>query len=198
MSHRSNNFNSRPLPFNGKDWSTWKFQFTALLKARDLWTAVNCDDYEAWRRETNFHGIKLEGEEKSHEDQLKAMYKSCKSQAFALILLAMPTECVKYVQNVEEDNAKQIWQTLMEKFERTSTAGKVRLKVELYSLRLEEGGDFDTFKCHIEDYERRLAGMEVKLDATDKLAVLLGGLPPSFQMIATTSIIWITMVLFVN
>jgi hypothetical protein len=163
MSQSDNEYNRVPH-FNGKDFPVWKMKILAYLGVRGLAEIIQ---------------RKLTPEEKETgiiQTDLDKMYK-----AYSILLLALSNEQARFVMDISYGDANGIWQNLIRRFERITTASKSHTRTLLGQSEMKEDELFDSYLARIKELQVKLIQMGEAPSQSDLRYILLKGLPESYN-----------------
>ena len=157
------------VPFNGKNYHSWKFQMKMVLMSKGLWGIVTGTDTEPT------------GEGVTNEERRK--WRNRQDIAYATISLAVESKQQTYVRHT--DNAKDAWNELAVRFEKKSLSARIHYRRKLYSLRMIEN---ENVLEHIEKLKviaEQLEDIGDPIKETELCIILLSSLPESFDHLIT-------------
>jgi hypothetical protein len=138
----------------------WKEEMTLILIANDMWGFIDGEDL---------------GEKKTLESR--------KQRAFAILSLNLSRSCRDCLRHLESRDPKEAWNAIIARFERTTAASKMATLDSLLNLRC--GDSVLDYVSQFNEHVNRLASMGEKLGRDLKIAILLRGLPPRYEYLAS-------------
>jgi hypothetical protein len=192
----------RPIPFNGKGFSDWKFRFECLA---DL---AGCS---AFLREPSPSSPELSASEKEakHDQKEKGSKKPSSSSSpvssaspssplvdgketelkkwlYNMLVASVGESVLPLIRSVPRGDPLGVWKALLSHYERNTFAHKRQLRRELHSTVMKDNESFSVFAERINELVRVLTGMGEVISDADRAAALLDGLPKSFAPIVIT------------
>lgn len=152
-------------PFDGTNFSSWKFRMTLILKEKDVFEVI----------EHIFNETIYNTEAKVRE------YKTKDVKARSLIVQCVTDGQLELLKNKE--SAYDMWKCLEEAFEKKGIAGQMFLRKKLLTMRYEEGESFDDFISEFDKTIRLLKEAGAELRDEDAICNLLMSLPKSYETI---------------
>ena len=155
------------VPLNESNYATWKVQLKMALMREDLYSIVT-------------------GNEEAPSDDQSAAYRSYvkrRDKALATIVLAVEPKLLYLLG--DPDNPADVWKKLQGTFQRKTWANKLRLRRQLYSMKLNPG---DSMQLHLKKFTELFDELAVVGDAVeeeDRVINVLASLPDSFSTLVT-------------
>ena len=152
-----------------KNWKIWKYQMTAILKARELYghidgtlTRPTVSDSSSWA---------IASFEKAQKKTKALIITSIKSDLIDLI-----TEC---------QTPKEIWDKLKQRFERDTIVNKLFLKQKFFSQKMKESDSVGEHLRRMKVTTDQLAAIKVAIPEDEHIVALLPSLPRSYNTLVT-------------
>ena len=103
-------------------------------------------------------------------------------KVYALLLQALGDSQLELVMDVPEGNAKEVWATLLKRYQRTSTANKAVVYGRFLQLKMnaKEGESVDRYVARLKNMKMQLMQMGEAVQDGVAIHVLLSGLPKSW------------------
>lgn len=153
--------------FTGSHFHTWQTRMRFLLQKKDLWKLVTTSDENI--------PISREG---------KAQWDACNTKALAIMALSLGDEYLHHISSAA--TTKIAWETLDKLFGATGKNAKINLKLQLYKMNMNPGGDFPIHLNSFKSLLGQLGSIKAPLDEDDSIALLLKSLPEEYENIVTT------------
>ena len=166
------------LKFNGSanNFAQWKTRMEAYLEDKELLDVVENPvlgiDEEA-KVEFSSTYTNING-----QDMIKKSKK-----AYAIIMMALGDEQLQLVMDVKRGNAYRVWKKLLEQFERKTQTNKILVRRQLQSVTMKENESVNSYVARINQLVMLLVGIGEKVSDTEKISVLLNGLPDEYNSV---------------
>jgi hypothetical protein len=147
--------------FKGKDFPIWKRKMLAYLALKGL------------------SGI-VTGEEKV-DDKSKARANS----AYAILLLCLADDQARLVIDIESGDAYGLWKSLEQIYECKTTLSLVHTRRLLYNCKMKKMESFDFYLAGLKELIGKLEDMGEKVSKSEKIFILLNGLPHDYSSIVS-------------
>lgn len=157
------------VPFNGRNYHSWKFQMKMVLMSKGLWGIVTGTDIEPT------------GDGVTNEEKRK--WRNRQDIAYATISLAVESKQQTYVRHT--DSAKDAWNELAARFEKKSLSARIHYRRKLYSMRMI---DNENVLEHVEKLRviaEQLEDIGDPIKESELCIILLSSLPESFDHLIT-------------
>lgn len=156
---------------NVENWSVWKFKVRVILKAYQCWNVIEGTCTKPKPLES---GASTEAK-KRYDDLLKAYNKS---DATAQRIIVTTVEEQPTLHIIDCETAKDMWDTLVNVYERKSQASIHLLQEQWFTLAKDECDDIATHAAKIEALAHRLDLMGEKVGDSMVMTKILLTLPP--------------------
>lgn len=153
--------------FNGVGFHTWQVKVKGYLMKKGLWSVITSN---------------VDEENPPSRAQLKEMQIK-DEKALGILLTSVADEIVHYLD--QSTTAKHAWEILERNFGAKSKHSKISLKMQLYSLIMQEGEGLSSLVNRLKSICTQLSYIECNIEEEDKIAVLLKSLPLSYDNIVT-------------
>jgi hypothetical protein len=183
------------IRFNGKDFAIWKIKMLAYFEAFDLIEVVeNPVSEEVPKTRMSFGSAPKvpvkkdkEKDKSSIEEKRENESQEKKSKkAYAILMLSLQTEQIRLVAHVPRGNANGVWEVLLQRYERKTTASKTHTRDMLHKCKMNKEEEFDDYLARINSLMLKLEEMEESVSKGELMYVLLNGLPESYSSIVQT------------
>ena len=152
----------------GPNFPTWKLQCRMALMKEGLWDIVTGEE---------------EGPHQQTHDAI-AKFKKRKDRALATIVLAVsPTQL--YLLGAEPDDPREVWEKLMNQFQRRSWSNKLSIRRKLYDRKPKKGEPIQEHVKGVIELFDELAVIGYPVEEEERVVHLLTSLPESFDMMVT-------------
>eukprot|EP00731_Ephydatia_muelleri_P003627 Em0001g3627a len=151
-----------------ENWSTWKFQTSTVLKAKNLWAFVDGDS------------ATLPAD--ASADQ-RARYAEQSDQAMAVLVMAISQSLLHLVTDCK--TPREIWKALKDRFERNGLTSKMLLMREFLTFRLNQGHSVNDHLKRFKEICDKLSAIEQGVTEEQKVMILLLSLPKSWDGLQT-------------
>lgn len=155
--------------FDGSNFPHWKFRIGVLLDEHDLKIYIEKDYSEIIDGITDARVI----------ENHRVQEKKCKS----FIIKRIADSQLEYIK--EKDRAKEIFDTLVNVFERKSISSQLYLRKKLLSLKYNGVDDMMEFFLKFDGLVRELKSMGAKIEDLDIVCHLLLTMPDSYDHVVT-------------
>ena len=152
-----------------KNWQIWKYQMQAILEARELFGHI---DGSLTRPETS------EG-----SSAREAAFDKAQKKTKALLVTSINSDLIYLV--TECQTPKEIWNKLKLRFERDTTANKLFLKQQFFSMKMKESDSLDEHLRKMKVITDQLAAIKAPIPEDEHLVALLLSLPRSYNTLVT-------------
>lgn len=160
-----NSFNVELL--NDKNYHTWKFRMLTLLTEKEVVDAIKVE-------------FKKEGyTEAEKKEMVEAQKMDNKSKS--IIVQCLSDSQIDLIR--EKETAYSMWKTLEDRYEKKGIAGQMMLRKKLICIKLEEGGNLETFLAQFDEIIRQLKSTGAEIKESDLICNLLLAMPKSFETI---------------
>lgn len=159
---------SKYILFDGSNFSNWKFRVNALLDEKELSIYVKKD------LATICVGATTDDCAKHRRNE-----KKCKS----LLIQCIGDNHLEYVKDKEQ--AKEIFDTLQNVFERKSVAGQLCLRKKIMTMKFNDGDNIENHFLVFDKTVRELKSTGADLKDIDVVCYLLLSLPKSYDVLVT-------------
>jgi DNA-directed RNA polymerase subunit N (RpoN/RPB10) len=162
MSQLENEMQYNRIPiFNGKDFPIWKKKILAYLGVRGLTELRQLSEEE-----------KTEAKNKAEVDRSYKVY--------SILLLALTNEQTRFIMDVSDGDGNGIWENLLQRFERKTTASISHTSTMLGQSQMKEDELFDSYLARIKELQIKLIEMGEVPSKNELRYILLKGLPESY------------------
>ena len=144
---------------NDSNFHAWKQKIVLLLALKDL------DDL-------------IEDDPPTDKTELTRWLKNDR-KARAVIGLSLSDEHLEHVRDVE--SAKEMWQTIMNVFERHTLLNKLSARRKFYTVSMENNEKMLTYLNRVKQLAATLKSMNVDIDDQEMAMAALNGLPSSYE-----------------
>lgn len=151
--------------FNGVGFHTWQVKLKGYLMKKGLWSMI-----------TSEAGVNLTAPQQ-REFNLKD------EKALGILLTSVSDEIVHHLD--QATSAKIAWDTLERTFGAKGKHSKISLKMQLYSLFMQENETLSSVVNRLKSICTQLAHIQCNIDEDDKIAILLKSLPITYEHIVT-------------
>jgi len=156
------------VPLNDKNYPTWKVQIKMQLMKEELFDIVSGTETAPDSTDgVNFRKFSVR-----------------RDKALAYIVLSIDTKLLYLIG--DPVHPTEVWNKLENTFQKKTWANKLKLKRQLYNLKLKEG---DKVQDHLKAFSELFGELAVignALEDEDKVITLLASLPASFSPLVTT------------
>ena len=163
--------------FGGENYNMWWIKLKAWLTTKKLWEAVSTKK-EEYVDIQHKKGSKMEARE------LLEAWITAQERVLSYMQLFV-TDAI-LVKISEAQTATEAIDLLDRQFSSKSGLNKLLLKQRLYSIKLGENDDVDTFLSEVEQILQQLASIECKIEGEDAALALLLGLPATWASFKTS------------
>jgi hypothetical protein len=147
--------------FDGKtSFALWQVRMLAILSSYGIKDAVF-------------------GRENLVEPITDTRWREIDDKALSIIQLCLSNGTLQEV--LEETTAQGLWEKLQNLFMKKSLTNRLRLKLRLYTLRMNEGGSLSEHISEFASVINELAKIDAKVDDEDQALLLLCTLPTSYK-----------------
>ena len=153
-------------PLNGSNYPTWKVQTKMTLLKDNLWGIVSGTETAP-----------------PSTDNTHANFIRRRDKALATIVLAVDATLLYLLGEMEDP--KQVWDTLQGQFQKRTWANKLRLRKQLYALKLHEGGSVQEHMKLLTETFNELSIVGDTITDEDRVVHLLASLPDSYNVLVT-------------
>lgn len=153
--------------FNGVGFHTWQVKVKGYLMKKGLWSIIT----------SNIDEENPPSRAQQRELQIKD------EKALGILLTSVADEIVHYLD--QSTTAKHAWEILERNFGAKSKHSKISLKMQLYSLVMQEGESLSSLVNRLKSICTQLSYIECNIEEEDKIAVLLKSLPLPYDNIVT-------------
>ena len=150
--------------FNGDNYASWSGYMRAVFLSKQCWEVVNVNGVPSFT---------------SHE--MKMEYQARTNVALGLLFLHMNSDYHHLI--FEFDHTWEAWLKLKELYEGQQKAGRIYLKRQLFSLKMEEGSNVLDHCNKTMMLLSKLSSIGAKVEDEDAAICLLLSLPKSFENI---------------
>jgi gag-polypeptide of LTR copia-type len=179
------------IPFNSKrdTFRIWKIKVVSYLKSAKLYSVlINesiINDQSTALNESTVKSVNVKSSNESTADQsikseseLSASQTSMDERVKCFLIMCLDDELLSVLHNISDESttAIDIWNQLIQRFERQSTMSKYYLKSKLMNMRMQSGDSVNDFINRIIDISQQLSAVNCKPDDVDLLYCLLNGI----------------------
>jgi hypothetical protein len=165
------------IRFDGKNFSLWKMKIMALLEAWDLLEVVE----KPAPVDSQITATSSTTESKREEKQEELVKKAKK--AYATLINCLPDEQLSLVRHVPRGDAHQVWNTLVQRYERNTTANKAHTRDMLHKCKKESKESVDAYLARVMQLVMSLNEMNEKVSEGELMYVLFNGLPSEYDSV---------------
>ena len=152
----------------GPNFPTWKMQWRMALMKDGLWDIVTEEE---------------EGPAQQTPSAI-ATFKKRKDRALATIVLAI-SPALLYLIGVDPDDPKEVWEKLMNQFQRESWSNKLNIRRKLYDMKPAKGEPIQNHVKKVTELFDELAVIGYPAEEEERVVHLLASLPEPFDMMVT-------------
>lgn len=149
-----------------KQWTTWKFQVTIILKSSEVWDVVT--------------GIEKPPEEKITDyDKLRAAFNKKDICAQRIIITTMGEKPLSHI--ITCKSAAEMWSKLSSVFEQNTSQGIHLLQQKFFTIEKGEDENVASFISRMEEIVKNLSDLKTAIPDTMVMTKILTALPSSFN-----------------
>eukprot|EP00794_Sanderia_malayensis_P020790 gene20790-22828_t len=157
------------------NWPIWKLQITAYLQARELWKLCTGEETEpvlpAGGNDENADG----------HAELISKYHVLVARVKSILLQTVSYSQLHVIAQQSLNTPKAMWDELVGTFERPTLSSKLQLQTRLLDLKMDSKSTIDSYFKELQDLTERLAALGAPVDNDFQVALLLRGLPQSYD-----------------
>eukprot|EP00794_Sanderia_malayensis_P021173 gene21173-23248_t len=161
--------------FTDSNWPIWKLQITAYLQARELWKLCTGEETEpvlpAGGNEENGDG----------HAELISKYHVRVARVKSILLQMVSNTQLHVIAQQSLNTPEAMWDELVGTFERPTLSNKLQLQTRLLDLKMDSKSTIDSYFKELQDLTERLAALGAPVDNDFQVALLLRGLPQSYD-----------------
>ena len=152
--------------FKGQNFAHWKFRVKLHLQKLKAWEVVDSS-----------LGPSFTNKGKLDEEEQKAVTSWTEKDVIAkeTIVMCIADSHLAEVQDFR--TAKEMWEALLGRYEKSTTASKTFILRELMNIKMEEGGSVGQHLNKVADLASKLAALQAPLNDNYIVAILLNSLP---------------------
>lgn len=159
------------IKFDGKEFFLFKKVLLNTLRAKKLENTIL----------ENVHS-KNEHDEVKEEGKKAIVKEKEKSQAvFSALFGALTKDLQRLFQHAPDGDAYALWNLMLKKYESKTMGNKIHVQNKLLQIKMAHDEHFDAYLARINEVVGELKGMGSKTDPDTLVAILLRGLPSSFE-----------------
>ena len=162
------------IKFNGdaRNFAQWRTRIEAYMEDKELMEVI----------ENPVIGIDDEAklEFGKTEEDIQVLHKQSK-KAYAILMMALGDEQLQLVMDVKRGNAYRVWKKLTEQFERKTQTNKILVRRQLQSITMKPNESVNAYVARINQLVMLLVGINETVSETEKISVLLNGLPDEYN-----------------
>jgi len=155
------------------NWPVWKLQISKYLQARELWPLCIGDEIEL-ANGANDAALAAYAQQLSRYQVRVARVKS-------IVLQMVSASRLHVIAQQRLQTPRDMWQELVDTFERPSLSNKLQLQTRLLDLRMKPSASVDEYIKHVKDITERLAVLGAPAESNLQVAFILRGLPSEFD-----------------
>ena len=110
--------------------------------------------------------------------QRLARYQVKVARVKSILLQTASTGQIRVFAQQHLNSPKEMWDELVNTFERPSLSNKLQLQTRLLDLKMESGTTVDEYFKNLQDLTERLAALGAPIEPDFQVALVLRGLPP--------------------
>lgn len=188
----SSNSLVQKLQLDPKEFLVWKMKMMAYLESQNLFDVVESPISQNTPKTTiltKTAAAALKEKAKKNSESKDSDEKSLEmksKKAYSILLLSLQTEQIKLVLHVPRGNANGVWEVLLQRYERKTTANKAHIREKLHSMKMETNELFDTYVARLTQLILQLADMGEEISNGELMFILFNGLPMSYSSLVQT------------
>lgn len=149
-----------------KQWTTWKFQVTIVLKSQSAWKVVTGEEKPPKEDATDYAKLIVDYDKKDITAQ-------------RIIATSLGDQVLKHI--VTCGNAKEMWAKLLSVFEQNTSQGKHFLQQKFYTLERSEDEDIASFMSKMDEVVKQLKDFSVEIPESMVVQRILVSLPSALN-----------------
>jgi hypothetical protein len=180
------------IRFDGKNFSLWKLKIMALLETWDLLEVVEkpipngpgktkLDVSQGTSTSESSGSTSSSTDIKVQEKHLELVKKGKK--AYATLVNCLSNEQLSLVSHVPLGNAHEVWNILIQRYERKTTASKAHTRDMLHKCKKESKESFDAYLSRVMQLILSLKEMKEVISEGELMYVLFNGLPAEYDSV---------------
>jgi len=155
------------------NWPIWKLQIKTYFDARELWRLCTGEEVEPV-------APGADGDYDAYAQQL-AKYNVWVARVKSILLQMVLTSQLHVIAQQHLNSPHEMWNELVQTFERPSLTNKLQLQTRLLDIAMEPGSSVDMYFKQLQDLTERLAALGAPVEPDFQVALLLRGLPSEYD-----------------
>ena len=165
----SENRGVKVVPFDGNNYTRWKFRINALMRAKGVYEFITDSPPAA----------------PANPDDV-AIHNQKKSIACAMIINSMTESTIKYIENLDGTDPRALWTALEDQFNQDSDVNKSRLWRSLFTIRMTENQDINEYIAYLNNLVSQLTALGQTVPEGLQWAALSHGLTDEYENMVTS------------
>ena len=162
------------------NWPIWRLQITAYLQERELWKLCTGEETEP--------ALPADGnnENAAAYAELMSKYHAHVAGVKSILLHMVSSSQLHVIAQQSLNTPRAMWDKVAGTFEQPTLSNKLQLQTRLLEVKMDSKSTIDSYFTDLQDLTERLVALGAPVDNDFHVALLLRGLPQSYDGLRIT------------